>query len=145
LTPSPAAWLGSLAGTWRLERIIHDRRSRLSGWVTGAAVLRPVSGGLLYEETGMLRFGTHSGPTAQRYRFLLRGERAVEVCFADGRRFHDIVSFSDGDASVTHDCPPDRYRGRYRVRERDRWTLAWCIEGPRKRMLIGTRFSRLTR
>jgi Family of unknown function (DUF6314) len=112
--------------------------------VSGAAVLRPVPGGLLYEETGVLRLGTHRGPTTQRYHFFFRDEQAVEVCFADGRRFHDIV-FSDGVAAVTHDCPPDRYRGRYRLRDRDQWTLAWCVEGPRKRMLIGTRFTRLTR
>jgi Family of unknown function (DUF6314) len=44
---------------------------------------------------------------------------------------------------VVHHCWPDRYRGRYRVRDQDSWSLVWFIEGPGKAQVIRTRYLRL--
>ena len=46
-------------------------------------------------------------------------------------------------AHVAHDCAPDRYEGRYRVLDADRWVLSWRVVGPRKRQLISSRFVRI--
>jgi len=63
------------------------------------------------------------------------------VRFDDGRPFHTL-DLSTGRAEVEHDCAPDRYRGRYRINGEDRWTLAWQVRGPRKQMIIATRYVR---
>jgi Family of unknown function (DUF6314) len=75
------------------------------------------------------------------YRFVIESADAFSVFFADGRFFHRAAIVS-GTASVGHDCEPDTYRGRYRFRDPDCWSLSWRITGPRKNLVIGTVFSR---
>lgn len=133
---------GFLAGRWRIERRIADRRSSTTGRLMGEALFAPAPYGLRYEEWGTLVFGVHRGEAGRGHRFVLDPAGAAEVRFDDGRPFHRL-DLSRGRADVVHDCPPDRYRGRYRVIGRDRWALAWLVHGPRKRLLIGTRYLRL--
>lgn len=135
---------GFLAGPWRIERRIVDLGSGTTGRLTGEALFAPAPGGLRYDERGTLAFGAHRFEAGRGYRFALDHSGhpgAAEVRFEDDRPFHRL-DLSRGRADVVHDCAPDRYRGRYRVIGRDRWALAWLVHGPRKRLLIGTRYSR---
>lgn len=130
-----------LAGTWCIVRRIADQRSRATGRLTGTAIFTPAPGGLRYDERGVLTCGAYRGEASQTYRFAIRQDGVTQVRFDDGRLFH-ALNLSSGLADVEHDCAPDRYRGRYQVNGRDGWTLTWRVEGPRKRMLIGTRYGR---
>jgi 3',5'-cyclic AMP phosphodiesterase CpdA len=142
VTPLPVADLGRfLAGTWRIVRRIDDRLQAKTGRLAGVAAFVPVPGGLRYGESGALAWGEYRGEAACAYVFALDGAAGAEVRFPDGRRFHSL-DLADGVAAVSHHCVPDRYDGLYRVRDRDRWTLAWLIEGPRKRSRIVTLYSR---
>jgi hypothetical protein len=137
--PDAAAFL---AGQWRIARRVRDRRLGESGGLVGKACFTPIPGGLSYEEQGVLRFGTYLGEVTARYRFMESELGAMSVHFADGRLFHRL-DFSSGVADVAHDCAPDQYLGRYRALGPDSWTLAWRVRGPRKDMLIGTRYARM--
>jgi Family of unknown function (DUF6314) len=137
--PDAAAFL---AGQWRIARRVRDRRLGESGGLVGKACFTPIPGGLSYEEQGVLRFGTYLGEVTARYRFMESELGAMSVHFADGRLFHRL-DFSSGVADVAHDCAPDQYLGRYRALGPDSWTLAWRVSGPRKDMLIGTRYARM--
>ncbi len=130
-----------LAGSWRIARRIADQRSGTSGRLTGTAIFTPAPGGLRYNEWGLPTCGAFRGEASQIYWFAVNGPRAAEVRFEDGRFFH-CLDLSSGLADVVHECAPDRYRGRYRVSGRNGWTLAWQVQGPRKRMFIGTRYAR---
>jgi len=141
--PFPIPDLGHfLAGPWRIERRIADLRSGTAGRLTGEARFAPALGGLRYDERGTLAFGAHRGAAGRSHWFALDRLGAAEVRFCDGRPFHRL-DLSSGRAEVVHDCPPDCYRGRYRIGGPDRWTLTWLVRGPRKRVLIGTRYARV--
>ena len=135
-----------LAGRWRIERRIFDLRSGTAGRLGGEALFAPAPDGLRCDERGILTFGAHRGEAGQTYRFAFDPaggtRKAAEVRFGDGRFFHRL-DLSSGRSDVAHDCAPDRYQGRYRVADRDHWTLIWAVRGPRKHALIGTRYARL--
>jgi hypothetical protein len=137
--PDAAAFL---AGKWRIARRVRDLRLGESGSVVGKVCFHPMPGGLSYDEQGVLRFGAYLGEVTARYRFMQTEYGAMSVHFADGRLFHKF-DLSSGVAEVAHDCAPDQYLGRYRALGPDSWTLAWRIRGPRKDMLIGTRYARM--
>lgn len=132
---------GFFVGSWHIVRRIRDaatgRGGTLRGW--GAFSLRP--GELLYEERGALAFDLYVGEATQRYRFVLETPAVASVRFHNGALFHRL-DLCSGAADVIHECAPDTYRGRYRVRDRDHWTQSWSVHGPRKHLLIGTRFFR---
>ncbi len=130
-----------LLGTWQLTRRIDDRRSSVGGQLIGVARLRPDADALSYVEEGTLSFGDWHGDAHQAYRFVVAGSWA-RVCFRDGRPFHDL-DLSSGSAAVAHACGADLYRGRYRILDDARWTLAWRITGPRKDIVIGSVYRRL--
>lgn len=132
---------GFLAGEWRMARRIWDRFSARSGWLSGIARFAPAGRALEYLEEGILSVGGWSGPARRRYRFNLQTPSVARVEFEDGRPFHHL-DLSSGIAFVAHDCPPDRYRGRYVVDGPRQWRLGWIVLGPRKHMIISTRFSR---
>jgi Family of unknown function (DUF6314) len=137
--PDAAAFL---AGTWRIARRVRDRRLTESGSLAGTACFTPIPGGLRYDEQGLLRFGAYLGEVTGHYRFMTCGPGAMSVHFADGRLFHRL-DLSSGLAEVAHDCAPDQYLGRYRALGPHSWTLAWRVHGPRKDMLISTRYARM--
>lgn len=132
-----------LVGPWRIERRIADLHSGMTGRLTGQARFVQAPGGLRYDERGTLAFGAYRGAASQSYWFALDRLGAAEVQLGDGRPFYRL-DLSSGRADVVHSCPPDHYKGRYRVGSRHRWTLTWLIRGPRKRVLIGTRYARAT-
>lgn len=93
-------------------------------------------------EQGDLRFGAHVGPAHQRYG--LRIEDAGRVTLTDGA---DVVlaaaDLSAPRAVFRHDCGDDVYLGRMARVSDDRWRLAWRIRGPRKDLVIATRYQRI--
>lgn len=133
---------GYLAGQWRIDRRIGDRRAGPMGRLTGTAVFMPAPGGLDYAENGLLRLGEFEGSAVQHYRYLFDTPALANIQFEDGRAFHALDLTTDR-ADVAHDCPPDAYTGRYRIIGKDRWVLSWVIHGPRKHLRIGTRYRRL--
>ncbi len=120
---------------------MDDRRLGATGRLDGTAVFTPVPDGLAYAESGLMRFGPYRGMATQSYRFELVGPAQALVRFADGRAFHRL-DLGTGIAAVTHDCAPDRYRGRYRVVSPSRWVLHWLVEGPRKDLRITSLYLR---
>lgn len=99
--------------------------------------------GLLFEERGTISTGAYVGEAAQRYVFEIEGASVATVRFEDGRPFHHL-NLETGLARVQHDCPPDRYEGRYRVLAPTCWLLSWRVIGPRKNQVITSRFIRST-
>ncbi len=130
-----------LTGTWRIDRRIGDCNTKTVGRLIGVARFAEAPGGLDYDERGTLTLGAYEGTATRTYRFALPRPEIADIQFADGRPFHRL-DLSSGWADVTHDCPPDDYRGRYQVRTQDQWTLSWLIQGPRKHLRIATRYSR---
>lgn len=129
---------GFLAGPWRIERRIADLRSGVGGRLTGEALFVPASGGLRYDEQGTSVFGTYRGAAGRNHRFAFDHPGTAEVRFDDDRPFHRL-DLSSGRAAVVY----DRYLGRYRIADRDRWALTWLVHGPREQLLIGTRYLRI--
>lgn len=109
--------------------------------MAGVATFTPVRQGIAYEEQGILGFGDWRGTATRRYLYVVDDSATAEVRFEDGRHFH-ALDLSSGAASVDHHCSRDLYRGLYRVLSPARWRVAWRIEGPRKDLLILTRYVR---
>jgi Family of unknown function (DUF6314) len=131
-----------LLGAWRISRRIDDALLGLVGRLEGRALFAPAPEGLLYEETGRLRFGAHEGEATQRYRFTIEPPTSATVHRADGSLFHRL-ELGSGTADIVHDCGADRYCGRYRVLGEDRLSVVWRVTGPRKRYRLATLHSRI--
>jgi hypothetical protein len=125
------ARLEDFAGRWRLTRRIADALAGAEGRLEGWAEFRPVSGGLVCEEKGLLSYG--GGPPLQASRsYLWRAEAPgrIAVSFEDGRPFH---VFALGPAAeAAHDCAPDRYHVAYDFSRWPAWRAVWTVTGPRK-------------
>jgi len=132
-----------LLGTWQVTRLgwssVPARTMRLHG----TALFSACGAGLLFEEHGVVAVGTYSGEAVRRYLFHVESASMVKVCFEDGRPFHHF-NLETGMAHVQHDCTPDRYEGRYRVVAPTCWLLSWHVTGPRKNLMITSRFIRAT-
>ena len=127
-----------LAGPWRLERALEDRRLGHTGTLRGIAEFVADGDELLYRERGELTIEGYTGPTTRAYRFRFPEPHRAEVCFEDGRPFHDL-DLSRGVWQAVHHCEDDLYRGTFRVLGPDAWEAAWRIAGPRKdQTLVGT-------
>jgi hypothetical protein len=130
-----------LLGTWRVKRLIHDRRCAAVGRLAGSAQFTPCDAGIGWREDGCLRFGGYEGSVSQAYLLTdLQGEAAA-VRFAGGRFFYRL-DLAEGRGYAVHECAPDRYVGRYWRVGADCWRLAWRITGPRKDLLVATRYTR---
>jgi hypothetical protein len=130
--------LDDLEGRWRLERIIDDRRAGLAGRLEGTCIFSPDAEGLVQEEVGVLSYGD-APPMQARRRYLWRAEGdGLAVFFEDGRPFHRIAS---GRLSDTHLCPPDTYEVAYLFDDWPAFSTTWCVSGPRKDLLIRSRYS----
>ena len=133
-----------LQGSWRLARVIEDRRGGQTGVLRGQASFAPDGAGLVLTESGRLRLGPHAGAAHRRtlYRFPAPGR--AEVCFADGRPFHDL-DLTDGTWQAAHRCGADLYRGMFRVLDPHTLLVRWVVAGPRKDAVLTSRFRRRDR
>ena len=129
-----------LAGTWRIERNIDDRRTALPQSFTGEAVFEG-DADCRYREEGTLRIGDRIIRASQSHRWAFADNHA-DVSFADGRPFHR-VTLDDHGADAIHDCPPDLYRVSYHFETPDRWRQRWHVTGPRKDYTLESVFTRL--
>lgn len=130
-----------LLGAWRLTRLGWDGVTARSMRLRGTARVSNCAAGLLLEERGILTVGAHVGEATRRTLFHIVGDSVATACFEDGRPFHRL-DLATGMAPVRHDCPPDRYEGRYRVLTPACWLLSWRVTGPRKNQVITSRFTR---
>lgn len=131
-----------LAGAWRIERRIADRRGGRDGSFTGGAVFSAAGARVLhYREDGTLRMDGRAMKASQVYLWRFGGEGA-DVAFADGRPFHRVAPRTNA-ATALHDCPPDTYRVAYRFETADRWYQRWIVTGPRKDHTLESVFTRL--
>jgi len=130
-----------LSGKWRIARRIRDVRQGLVGRLTGHGHFATVPAGLVYDEAGLLRFGTYEGKATRRYLFQFDKPDAARVCHADGSLFH-ALDLCRGKDEVHHQCAEDHYRGRYHVLDENRFVTSWDVTGPRKRYRAATVFLR---
>ncbi len=132
---------GFLAGTWHISRRIGDVRQGIVGRLTGFATFARSPDGLTYDEKGDLRFGTYLGRATRRYRLVMDRPGSGEMRQADGSPFHSL-DLTSGIAEILHQCARDRYCGRYRVLDGNRFTVIWHVTGPRKHYRLATLHSR---
>lgn len=134
-----------LEGRWNLEREIDDKRLGQHGTLKGEAAFTPEGEGLLYRERGLLSLDGHEGEAYQIYRYDFPTPRHAVVCFQDGRLFHDL-DLSGGRCTAEHRCGDDLYQGRFLVAEASTgpsiWESAWRVTGPRKNLLLTSRYRR---
>lgn len=130
-----------LEGEWEVFRQIDDRRLDQLGGFEGSASFAVDGDDLIYDEDGELRLGTHKGPAFQTYRYTFPSKRQAEICFADGRPFHDL-DLSNGAWACMHLCGEDQYEGAFTALERDSWRVIWRVRGPRKDLRLDSRYSR---
>ena len=143
----PDRMLGSLesylAGRWRVVRIGRDRARGTRHILTGTARFAPAAGGgLTLDEAVTWTVGGQRLEGERRYRFTFSAPWRAAVWFADGRPFHDL-DLTAGAADVAHDCPPDSYKGRYRLTGLDSFRVIWRVRGPHKDLVLTTRLTRI--
>lgn len=135
-----ALQLSDFHGTWRLTRQIEDLARGVPGILQGEARFEVAGPELLQTETGVLRYGDAPPMAAKRVYRWRRSEDRIEVCFEDGRPFHAFVP--DTEPVAQHFCSPDTYTVRYQFGTWPVWSSAWRVTGPRKDLIILSRFER---
>ncbi|WP_210491562.1 DUF6314 family protein [Patulibacter sp. SYSU D01012] len=130
-----------LAGTWAIDRDIHDHRSGQDGTLEGVATLTPDGdGGLVWAERGTMRLGGFVGAGTRTT--LVRPEAdGWVVRFDDGRYFHPL-DLATGACRVDHPCGEDHYAGEIRAEGEGRLVVAWRVVGPAKDHTIVSRYTR---
>lgn len=131
-----------LVGTWRIERVVADRRADAKHSMAGTAWYMRARDGLHYAER--VRWTAPDGQLLdghRRYWLVATGPWAAEVRFEDGRLFHPL-DLRTGRAAVQHTCAPDHYAGWYALDGRDRHRTGWTVTGPRKDLVIATTYTR---
>ncbi|MEL6520199.1 MAG: DUF6314 family protein [Pseudomonadota bacterium] len=127
-------------GTWRLERVIEDRRQKSSSTLIGSATLTrcekdsspELSDRLRYAEEGELKIADQPPLTASRTYYWTRGQDAqIAVTFDAGEEFH-AFSLNRTMPEASHLCPPDMYYVTYDFGKWPRWSAEWRVQGPRK-------------
>lgn len=130
-----------LAGTWQIDRDLHEAQDGRSGRFVGTAEFVPEDGGLRWTETGDTQLGDYSGSASRVLLVRPTANGGWEVRFDDGRFFHPL-DLTDGRSRVDHPCGEDHYRGEIRVEAEDRFVIAWRVHGPRKDQTIVSRYTR---
>lgn len=131
-----------LQGSWSLERSVEDLGTLQSGKMTGQAAFSPWQKGLLYKEKAQFAFGPYQDEVGQSYLYSFSPSSCADVYFMDGRPFH-VLDLSTGQQQVQHPCGPDIYSGHFKVLSPLCFYTNWRIEGPRKKIIIETRFHKI--
>ncbi|MGF1608478.1 MAG: DUF6314 family protein [Kiloniellales bacterium] len=130
-----------LAGAWMMTRLIEDRRQGTRGSFLGWAWFTECEGGLDYRERGQMLLPGYRGVATQGYRYCLEAPGRATVRFRDGRVFHDL-DLTAGAWQAEHLCGQDLYRGSFAAQGDDHWSVTWRVSGPRKDLLLLSRFLR---
>jgi hypothetical protein len=128
-------------GSWRVERLIDDRRAGVQGRFDGTAAFADEGAALRYREEGTLRLGEGRAFAATRESLWRWDRDGVEVLFADGRPFHRFVPEARG-AGTDHLCGRDLYRVVYDLSAWPRWSTRWEVQGPSKSYVLRTAYAR---
>ncbi|AMM19252.1 hypothetical protein AX769_02780 [Frondihabitans sp. PAMC 28766] len=133
----------ALVGQWTFDRTVDDRREGRTVEARGTADFVATDAGRIdWHEEGTLLL--EAGPVRIAVHRVLRREPSGSwaVDFADGRPFHPWLPGEE----VSHDCPPDDYRGRIDGTDagvQTSWTMRWTSVGPEKDYTIDTAYRRL--
>lgn len=141
--PTPDDLAGWLRGTWSVQRTINGD----AGAFLGTATFTPdPESGLAWQETGTLRVDAYAGPAYRTLRLSppAGGDHRWQVAFEDGRPFHDL-DLRSGAWAAEHLCGPDRYRGRFVVRDAESFTVTWHVTGPGRDDVIASVYRRQDR
>jgi hypothetical protein len=123
-----------LAGDWSVDRDINDGR----GTFRGRATFTPQPDGTLrWFETGELNLDGTTFPATRT----LTIDRDGHIRFSDGRSFHDLA-LVDGACDAFHPCGEDAYNGHYEILDPATLVVTWHVDGPRKRDIIVSRYTR---
>ncbi|KOG30055.1 DUF6314 family protein [Streptomyces resistomycificus] len=135
--------LAYLAGSWRVRRSVRDLASGADGRFAGTTTFGPLDGGgLLHRESGIFTWQGVSRPAERALRYLPGSSPGTaDVCFADGRPFHDL-DLTSGRHVADHPCAADLYRGEFTVRDGDHWRTVWRVGGPAKDLVLTTDYVR---
>jgi len=125
-----------LAGSWRLNRQLVDRRSGLTGCFHGTLTIAPDADALTWRESGELHWLGRTSPAYRELR-LQPDDDGWWMLFADGRRFHPWRL----DEPVTHPCGRDSYSGLITATP-ERMRIRWDVRGPAKDQRIHSRLRR---
>jgi hypothetical protein len=130
-----------LTGPWRIVRRIRDFRLGLVGRLSGYGNFTPARRDLIYDEAGLLRFGSYVGEASRCYVFAFSCSATAHVHHADGSPFH-ALDLSSGNDDIHHRCGKDHYRGRYRALDPNAFAVSWDVAGPHKRYRMATIYRR---
>jgi hypothetical protein len=131
-----------LTGDWIMTRRIRFRGTAARGFLEGRASVRADGHQSSLSEEGLLTLDGREAMASQRYALTFRGA-VVQVHFRNGSFFHEFELRERGYTAIYH-CGADHYVGRYRVHDRDVWSLTWCVRGPRKDYDMRTLYRRVS-
>jgi Family of unknown function (DUF6314) len=131
-----------LLGEWKLERMLDDHLTGVSGRFEGSAVVRTAEASqgddraaagdvAEYRETGRIEFGAHSGPSHRALKFRRRADGSVAVRFADDLPFFEL-DLSSGSCDALHPCRADSYQLSFELKSRNLLVERWNVRGPAK-------------
>jgi Family of unknown function (DUF6314) len=138
--------LDFLLGTWNVERWIDDALSGDVGTFLGTARFEAEGDGdprVLFEETGVVRFGDYSGRASRRLFFTEGLGSRIDVSFADGHHFIEL-DLREGSSTDHHQCASDGYDVTTLVIDDDRIEEQWRVRGPAKNYVAVTLMTRVT-
>ncbi len=126
-----------LVGTWRLDRVIDDRRPDQRSRISGTLELRVLDEERIqWDEQGTWHRLDREVAVRRRL-FLEQTAHGWWVRFEDGADFHP---WAPGETFV-HECAPDTYRGEVSGTP-ERWTVTWEVTGPGKDYTMTTVLTR---
>jgi len=135
--------VSSLAGTWRLQRVIDNGAS-----MTGTASFTDLGDGRFdYRERGQLRLADGQVIDAERRYVFEEHADGFSVWFAETppRLFHRVALSRIGPSlagEAAHFCGDDRYDTRYEFRADGSFLIAHSVAGPRKSYAMETSYVR---
>jgi hypothetical protein len=143
-----------LRGRWVIDREIVDERAGANGIFRGVAEFARTHDGDAFDwthdgdafdwiETGELQWSGRKQKAGRRLLVAVQPDACctADIAFDDGRFFHR-VDLSSGADTFVHGCAPDTYSGSWSVDSPDHFTVRWTVEGPAKRITIGSSYRR---